>query len=255
MHRVIPLLQLSSGRLVKTIGFRKPVYIGDPTNTVKLFNDKFVDELILLDIDATAKQKEPNYDLLEQIVAEAFIPITYGGGINSLRQMKQLFSIGIEKLSINTSLFNLPLVKDAVSVFGSQSIVASLDYNQKILRNSFLISGGKKHVFKSFEAILDVITQVEVGELLLTSVKKDGTRNGFDIDTISFFANSLNIPVIANGGCGSFDHMIEAFNAGASAIAAGSFFSFKNNREGVLINYPKPETFESFVFSKLGAQS
>ena len=255
MHRVIPLLQLSSGRLVKTIRFRTPVYIGDPTNTVKLFNDKFADELILLDIDATAKQFEPNYDLLEQIVAEAFIPITYGGGINSLNQMKQLFSIGIEKLSINTSFFNLPLVQDAVNVFGSQSIVASLDFNRSFLRNSFLTSGGKKHVFKSLDAILDMLSSAEVGELLLTSVKQDGTRNGFDIDTIKFFTNSLKIPVIANGGCGSFDHIIEAFNAGASAIAAGSFFSFKNNREGVLINYPKPETLESFVYSKLGAQS
>lgn len=238
--RIIPTLLIDDGNLVKTRQFKNPDYLGDPINAIKIFNEKGVDELCILDITASKKGNQPNMELLKIMASEAFMPLSYGGGITNIDQMKEIFSFGFEKVILNTVLnYNPELVQDAVAYFGSQSIVASIDYKTKFGKERCYTNDATKRTEYSPIELAKKVEILGVGEILLYSIERDGMRKGYDIKTISKVAESVSIPVIACGGAGSVDDMKEALEkAGAHAVAAGSIFVYFGERKAVLINFP-----------------
>lgn len=243
--RIIPTLLLKDGGLVKTVKFKNDQYVGDPINAVRIFNEKAVDEIILLDVDAG---DGPDFDLIADIVSEAFIPLCYGGGVSNLQQIEKLFNVGIEKVSINSAAAgDLSLISDAAQRFGSQSVVVGIDY-RKTLFGSFerVIGAGR---VKTKESPIDFAKRAQAagaGELLLYSVDRDGTMQGYDNRLIAEVADALSIPVIACGGAGSLTDMAEVITKfGASSAAAGSFFVFQGKHRAVLISYPNEEDISS----------
>jgi cyclase len=247
-HRVIPCLLLSNGGLVKTRKFKNGVYVGDPINAIRIFNEKEVDELVLLDIRASLEKRGPNYDLLSEIASECFMPLAYGGGITSIDQIRNLLRLGIEKVILNTSLNRDPnFVREAVAIFGSQAITASIDVRRKLLgrREVMTLAGTEPTGLSPVEAALKA-EELGVGEILLTSIDSEGAMHGYDIDLISKVSQSVNIPVIASGGAGKLEDFRTAVLMGrASAVAAGSFFVFHGPHRAVLITYPKYHTLSS----------
>jgi cyclase len=245
-HRVIPVLLLENSGLVKTNRFKNPIYVGDPINAVKIFNEKEVDELILLDITATNQKIEPDYKRIEEIVSEAFMPIGYGGGINTIQQIETLFKTGVEKVILNTALFSNPnLLNQASQIFGSQSIVAAIDVKNSLFRKHVIRthSGYKKQSTHIDIAIKSFVDQ-GAGEIFINSIDRDGTMQGYDIDLISQVSKLSPVPVIAAGGAGSVSDFALAINAGASGVAAGAMFVFQGVHRAVLISYPKYEELE-----------
>jgi cyclase len=237
--RVIPTLLLSGFGLVKTRKFADPVYVGDPTNAVRIFNSKEVDELMLLDIDASRSRRGPDFGFLEEIAAEAFMPLGYGGGVASVGVMERLFRIGFEKVVVNSAIYESPsLLREAVACFGSQSVVASVDAKKDFLGRYRVVSrGGTVRQPEDLSVVLQRVQDDGVGELILNSVDKDGTMLGYDIELVSRGADALRIPLVALGGAGSTDDMKDALKAGASAVAAGSMFVFHGVHRAVLISY------------------
>lgn len=238
--RLIPVLTLAGDKLVKTVQFKKPNYIGDPVNAVKIFNDKMVDEVVLLDITATKEKREPNYDKIEEICSEAFMPFAYGGGVQKIEQIQKLFQLGIEKVVLNTALAtNLNLVKEAVAIFGSQSIVASIDVKKNLFGKYFAYThSGKIKVKQALNDYIQLIEKEGVGEIFLNSIDRDGTYQGYDIELIKAVSESIDIPLVACGGAGGIEDFNKGIIAGASAVAAGSFFVYRSKNKGILINYP-----------------
>ena len=250
-YRVIPVLLLSEGGLVKTAKFKKPVYVGDPINAIRIFNDKEVDELVFLDIDASKQNRGPDFAFLEQIASECFMPLGYGGGITTLDQVKRIYSIGIEKVILNSVVFDKPkLVEDAAAEAGSQSVVVSIDYKKALCGKTKVYSHAKRKTPNM--SMLEFAKEIEArgaGELILNSVDQDGLMNGYDVDMIAAISEELTIPVVACGGAGRIDHLIEAVKKGkASAVAAGSMFVFHGPHKAVLINYPSQKKL-SKIFS------
>ena len=238
--RVIPCLLLKDAGLVKTIKFKNPKYVGDPINAVKIFNEKEVDELIFLDITATAEKRKPNFRLINNIASECFMPFGYGGGIRDLNDMRELFNLGVEKVIINTyAIENPSFVRSAAERFGSQSIVASIDVKKNLFgKYQVYTRGGKK------AAKLDPVTfavqmeEMGVGEIILTSIDRDGTMTGYDVDLIKKVSTSVGTPVVASGGAGKIEDFRDAVKlGGASAVAAGSYFVFRGKHRAVLITY------------------
>lgn len=240
-NRIIPCLLLKNQGLVKTLKFKEPKYIGDPINAVNIFNDKEVDELVFLDITATVERKGPSFKMLEEIASECFMPLGYGGGICSLEDMKQIFSLGVEKVIINSHAFENPgLIKEAADTFGSQSIVVSIDVKKSLF--------GKYEVYTrsgTYNTKIDPVTyarQMETmgaGEILLNSIDRDGMMTGYDIALLQKVAQALSVPLVACGGAGKIEHLAEAVTMGhASAVAAGSMFVFHGKHKAVLISYP-----------------
>jgi cyclase len=251
--RIIPVLTLQNEKLVKTIRFKNPTYIGDPINAVKIFNEKEVDEIVILDITATKEKREPNYNKIEEIASEAFMPFAYGGGITKLSQIEKLFKLGIEKVVLNSVLeSNMGLVSEAAKIFGSQSIVASIDVKKNLFgkTNAYKISGTTKIDIP----LLDFVKQLEevgVGEFFINSIDKDGTYSGYDLDLINQLSTKVNIPIVACGGASSIDSFLPAIQHGASAVAAGSMFVYTGSTRGILINYPKQEDLVGKVYQNL----
>jgi cyclase len=245
MIRIIPTLLLFDNGLVKTQNFKDPVYIGDPINALKIFNEKEVDELVLLDISASKENRDPYYDWLKDIVSESFMPIAYGGGINNLGQAKKLFELGIDKIIINTAIENFNLIKDLSNIYGSQSIVACIDIKKSFLGkyNAYKLNGSQKIHIELFQ-LLDNLTAAGVGELIIQSIDKEGSMSGYDIDLLKRITDVLDIPVIASGGAGSIEHMKDAIlRGGVSAVSGGSMFVYKGKQRGILINYPNTKDF------------
>lgn len=239
--RVIPCLLLDRGRLVKTIRFADPKYVGDPINAVRIFNDKEVDELLVLDIGATPQRRGIDFSLLGELASECFMPLAYGGGIASVTDMERLFRLGIEKVVLNSAAIELPeLVREAATAFGSQSVVVAIDIKRDWLgRTRVRYCSGKKIAKVTLEQHLAAMQEAGAGELVINSIDRDGTRSGYDIDSLRLAASSVTVPVIALGGAGSLDHMREAADqAGISALAAGSLFVFHGPNRAVLIQYP-----------------
>lgn len=238
--RVIPTLLLKGNGLVKGINFKSHRYVGDPINAVKIFNEKEVDEIVILDITATADGREPNYSLIADIASQAFMPLGYGGGISSTEQIEKLFRIGIEKVILNSAcMSDLTLVESAVSLAGSQSIVVSID-----IKKAFF--GGYKVVFNSGKNIskydpvefAKAIEKAGAGEIILNSIDSEGVGKGYDLELIRKVTCSVGIPVVASGGAGKLSDFKDAALAGASAVAAGSLFTFHGKHRAVLITYP-----------------
>lgn len=250
--RVIPVLLLKGTGLYKTVKFKNPKYVGDPINAVKIFNDKEVDELCFLDITATNENREPNYKTIAEIASECFMPLSYGGGINSLEQAKMLFNIGIEKIIISTAVHTNPrLVQEMFVYFGAQSVVACIDVKTNFLgKYEVYTHSGKKNTGKSPLEFAQQMQQMGAGEILINSIDRDGTMSGYDIELIYKLASQLEIPLIACGGAGSIDDLGKAVKEGhASAVAAGSMFVFHGKHRAVLISYPAQKELQR-AFSK-----
>ena len=237
--RIIPVLLLHKGGLFKTKRFANPRYVGDPINAVRIFNEKEVDELIILDIDASKENRRPNLDLITDIVSEAFMPIAYGGGISSLEDAKNLFFNGIEKVVLNTGLLKNPgLVKEITSRYGQQSVIASIDVKKSILGKPKVYSHAKVKTPKyNIEEFAKYTADLGVGEIFLNVVDRDGTYGGYDLSILDEVTKSVTIPVIISGGASSAEDFLAADEAGASAMAAGSMFVFQRPHNAVLISY------------------
>ncbi len=241
--RIIPCLLINDGNLVKTKKFSNPNYLGDPINAVKIFNEEEADELCLLDI-SSHRNGRINFELLNDIVSEAFMPLGYGGGITTLDEAKKLFRLGFEKLIFNTTLVTNPiLIKDVVAYAGAQSVVASIDVKNTILGGkTCFIDCGKKNTKKKCVEYLKEIEKLGVGEIFINSIDRDGMMKGYDIELIKSVTSNTNLPVIACGGAGKLQDLYDAiYKGGAHAVAAGSIFVYYGPRNAVLINYPKEE--------------
>lgn len=248
--RVIPVLLLEGDGLVKTRRFAKSRYVGDPINTVKIFNEKEVDEICLLNIEVSKQKTEPNYELLEEIAGECFVPLGYGGGLKTISQMKRVLRLGFEKVILNTVLFeDLSIVRAAANEFGSQSVVGSIDVKKNWL--------GKKQVFSHASAKVvttdpvawaEKLVDAGVGELVVTSVDHEGELRGCDLDLLAQITEAVSVPVIAHGGVGNQSHILDAVRKGsADAVAAGSFFVFHGRHQAVLLSFPtEPELQQMF---------
>lgn len=238
--RVIPVLLLDGGGLVKTVKFKSPSYVGDPINVVKIFCGKEVDELALLDIGATRGGNGPDFGLLTEIVTEAFMPVAYGGGISSIGQAEKLFEIGIEKVVINSVLATNPgLVGELATRYGSQAVVASIDVGQGLFGGRHVcVQNGTRSLKRSPVEFASEMQARGAGEVMLTSIACEGTRQGYDYALIKDVASALEIPVVAHGGAGSLEHMVQAVDAGASAVAAGAMFVYHGPHRAVLVSYP-----------------
>ncbi|MFA5386116.1 MAG: AglZ/HisF2 family acetamidino modification protein [Candidatus Paceibacterota bacterium] len=241
--RVIPCLLLQNDILVKTIGFKNPKYIGDPINAIRIFNEKEVDELVLLDVTATIENKKLPIKILEKIAAECFMPLAYGGGIKTIEEIKQLFNLGIEKVVINSCAAENPaFIKQAAENFGSQSIVVSIDARKNELgAYEVIASSGTKSTGKNPVDFAMEMAMIGAGEIFLNSIDKDGAMTGYDVELIEKVAKAVNIPVIASGGAGKIEDFKTAVDAGASAVAAASMFVFYGKNRAVLISYPTQE--------------
>jgi cyclase len=240
-YRVIPVLLLQNKGLVKTKQFKNPVYVGDPINAIRIFNEKEVDELVFLDIDASKLRKKPDFKLIGNIASECFMPLGYGGGITEIDDIKRLFQIGVEKIILNTvALSNPKIVSEAARLAGNQSVVVSIDVKKNWTGKRKVYSHSNEMVQNEqpLEFALHM-QEMGAGEIILNSVNNDGMMNGYDLELIRQFSSKLEIPVVACGGAGSYEHFKQAIHeAGASAVAAGSMFVFHGPLRGVLINYP-----------------
>lgn len=236
--RVIPCLLLLRGGLVKTRRFAEPKYVGDPLNAVRTFNEKGVDELMFLDIGATPSGREPDMDVIKGIAAECFMPFAYGGGITTVDQAGSILSSGVEKVVLNNSAFRSPrLIRGCADSFGSQAVVVSIDVKTALIGRYSVRACDAKFSIPAIEHAKRAADH-GAGEILLTSVDREGTGSGYDTNLIAEISSAVDIPVIANGGAGSAKDFRKAVDAGAAAVSAGSLFVFYGKHRAVLITYP-----------------
>lgn len=248
--RVMPILLLHDESLVKTTRFGKFVYIGDPCNTVRIFNELEVDELIFLDILATRKGTGPNYKLLAEVASECFMPISYGGGIHSFEQAKRAFDIGIEKVAVNAACFEAPKVISEISGhFGSQAVIASMDVRKPLWGAPRVFrKNGRKNTGQDPVSWARRVEELGAGEILLTSIDREGTWEGFDLDLIRAVSDAVDIPVIAHGGAGCVAHIGAAVKQGkASAVGLGSMVVLQKKGMGVLVNFPSQQELSNIL--------
>jgi cyclase len=248
-NRVIPCLLLRHGGLVKTQKFANPKYVGDPINAIRIFNEKEVDELMVLDITASKEGQEPDYALIEQFAGECFMPLTYGGGIRSVEQARRLFSLGVEKISLQTAVLeDLSFITRLADQFGNQSILVSIDVKKNSLGgyHPYASSTGKT-LPQDWCAFMTQAVLAGAGEVVLNAVDRDGMMQGMDLEIIRIAANAVSVPLIAMGGVGSLGDIKSAVDAGASAVAAGAFFVFRGPHRAVLITYPRYENLRALL--------
>jgi len=239
-NRVIPCLLLQGGGLVKTTRFSRPRYVGDPINAVRIFNDKYIDELVLLDIAASRVGAEPDYDLIQRIAGECFIPLCYGGGIRTLAQARRIVATGVEKVAVNSISIDQPALLTCLSQeLGASSVVAGIDVKRDFLGRARVFHPGRRQLTR-FDPVehAKAVVHAGAGEIFLNSVDRDGTGAGFDVDLVRRVTAAVNVPVTACGGAGRLEDMRAAVHNGASAAAAGSMFVFYGPHRAVLINYP-----------------
>jgi len=251
--RIIPVLLIDDRDLIKTINFKKPTYLGDPVNALKIFNRKGIDEMAVLDISASKKGLEPDFELLTDMASEAFMPLSYGGGIKTLDQVRKLLAIGYEKVVLNTSLVeDEQLVKDAVALAGSQSVVASID--AKVVNGQYkcVICDGTKVIDMSPVELAKHAEELGVGEIFLNSIDRDGMMQGYDIDLVNQVVNAVDIPVTACGGAGGISDLKDVIENGhAHAAAGGSMFVYYGRLKAVLITAPTEEELtEAGIYSE-----
>lgn len=242
--RIIPVLLLRNGGLVKTIKFKESKYIGDPLNAVKIFNEKEVDELVILDIDASKQSRKPNFEAIKGFASECFMPLAYGGGIRCLNDIEILFKLGVEKVILNTNAAanNFRLIKEASEIYGDQSIVLSVDVSKNLWGKYQLYS----HVLgnnlsNSIEDYIKEAVRYGAGEVLVQAVDQDGVMKGYDYKLIEKIAGTIDVPMVACGGASSLLDLKKGHEAGASALGAGSLFVFHGPLKGVLINFPSQQ--------------
>jgi cyclase len=232
--RLIPILLLKDGGLMKSKQFTDWKYVGDPLNTAKIFNDKDTDELIVLDVEATAQNREPNYELLRELSAECFLPICYGGGVASAEVARKVISCGVDKVSINSAHIQTPRILGQISeVIGSSSTVASLDID--LIKGDYVLRDRKEFDFWGHLSLLETFG---AGEVMVQSVPQDGTRGGPDLHLASRVLENTRLPVIFSGGVSSLEDSFELWKQGVDGVAAGAWFVFSGKHEAVLVTYP-----------------
>ena len=251
--RIIPCLLIKNGGLVKTTRFADPKYVGDPINAVRIFNEKEVDELTVLDIDATSCRREPNYTMISDLAAECRMPLCYGGGVNTLEHVEKIISLGVEKVAISAAAIRSPeLITKAAARVGSQSLVIVIDVKLSGLLGRYEVF---THNGKNNTGVdpIDFARQVEdlgAGEVVVNAIHCDGEMKGYDIELISQIRNAISLPLTALGGAGSLadiSGIIQRF--GIIGAAAGSLFVFKGKYRAVLINYPRQNEKDAIIFN------
>ena len=251
--RVIPVLLLHEGGLVKSVRFRNYVYVGDPINAVKIFNEKEIDEIVVLDIDASKEKRGPDIQRIREITSEAFIPLAYGGGISTIEQVKELFYTGVEKVIFNYQAVHRPaLITESAKLVGSQSVVVSIDVKKNWLGKYKVhtLNGTEQSNFDPV-SFAKQATEAGAGEIFLNAIDKDGTYSGYDLELVKQVSDAVSVPVIACGGASETTDFAKAVAAGASAVAAGSMFVFQRPHQAVLISYPSQEELKAKFFSTL----
>ena len=249
--RIIPSLLMKNSGLVKGKNFKDHCYVGDPINAVKIFNEKLVDELMILDIDATVKNLDPNYELIRKIAAESQMPISYTGGIKSVEQVKKIIGYGVEKVGISSSAISNPdLILNASKEVGSQSIVIVLDVKKKFLGGySVYTHNGKIDTGHKFENLVKNFVEKGVGEFVINSIDNDGKMMGYDFNIIRLIRNLVPVPITLIGGAGSIDHIKKLFNEfNLVGAGVGSMFVFQGKYKAVLINYPTKDE-KNYIFN------
>jgi len=238
--RVIPILLIDNRDLIKTVNFKERTYLGDPVNAVKIFNGKKVDELVILDIGASKNNREIDFELLKEIATEAFMPLSYGGGVSSIDQALKLLAIGYEKIIFNTALIkNTDLIKELSRKVGSQSVVASIDAIRNGDNYQCKIFDGTQLVNISPVDLAIEAQNIGCGEVIINSIDRDGTMVGYDLELIHSVSSNVQIPTVACGGAKDLSDLQKAITLGkADAVAAGSMFVYYGKLKAVLITYP-----------------
>ncbi len=240
--RITPCLLVKNGGLVKTVNFGNPKYVGDPINAVKIFNEKEVDEIIVVDIDASVQQNKPDYVLIKHLAAECRMPLCYGGGVTTVEQIERIISLGVEKVAISSAALGHPdLIAEASTVVGSQSIVVVMDIKQVKSRDGYelFIHNGTKATGLSPVEFAKTAEKLGAGELVINSIDRDGAMTGYDLQLARRVRDDTSLPITVLGGAGSLrdiEKLIATF--GTIGAAAGSLFVFKGSYRAVLINYP-----------------
>lgn len=252
--RVSPCLLIRNGGLVKTKQFTNDRYVGDPINAVKIFNEKSVDELIVIDIDATRLGDEPNYKLIEKLANESRMPLCFGGGIKNAKQAERIIQLGVEKVAISSAVLEEPLlIRQLSEIIGNQSIVCVLDIKKSIFKGyEIYINNGKKKIKGSLIQWIETIQEYGAGEILINSIDRDGMQNGYDFNLINTIKNNISIPVTYLGGASSLNDIGDLVeNFGLVGCSAGSLFVFKGKYRAVLINYPNFEEKYELLLDRL----
>jgi len=241
--RIIPCLLVHNGGLVKTRQFTDPTYVGDPVNAVRIFNEKEVDELLVLDIDATVKGHEPNYELIAQLAAECRMPLAYGGGVKSVEQVERIIGLGVEKVAISSAAIADPdFITAAANKVGSQSIAVVADVRADDKSGSYCIftHNGTVKTGQTAEELASLVEKAGAGEFIVNNIDRDGMGNGYDLDLVKRCREAIHLPITVLGGVGSLDDikvLVDCFPI--IGAAAGSLFVFKGKYRAVLINYPE----------------
>lgn len=244
--RVIPFLMLHKGLLYKSKQFGEFNYIGDPLVAVKIFNEKEAQEICLVDTDISRNNGKINFDLLRDIAGECFMPLSYGGGVKTIEDIRKLNRIGFEKIILNSVIHENPdFVKQASTEFGTSTIIGGIDFRKQETEYLVFSHGGNKNTGKTVEEMAKFLESSGAGELLLNDIDRDGTMKGLDLELIENVSKMVSIPVIASGGVSDLNSIKEGFASGADAVAAGSLFVYKGPLKAVLINYPDRNKIES----------
>ena len=249
--RLVPCLLIHKGGLVKTVNFAKPKYVGDPLNTVRIFNEKEVDELFVVDIDASVHGVEPNYELISNLAAECRMPLCYGGGVKTVEQIEKIIELGVEKVALSSAAVQNPLlVSDAAARVGRQSVVVVIDVKRVGLLQSYEVvthNGTRKSGTKPVDFARQMAS-AGAGEIVVNSVDNDGTRIGYDYKQVDLIRKEVNLPITILGGAGSMEDVRNLINRyGIIGAAAGSLFVLKGKYNAVLVNYPTSEEKEKLT--------
>lgn len=248
--RIIPCLLVHDKGLVKTEHFKNPRYLGDPMNAVRIFNEKEVDELIILDIDATAEGRGPDFKLIEHWAEECRMPLCYGGGVTTVEEAQRIFSLGVEKIAFSAgAIYNPELIKEISEKVGSQSVVVVLDVKKKLFGGYEVYThNGKKSTGKSPSELIQKFEHLGAGEIVINSIDKDGEMKGYDLKLIETARKETTLPLTAIGGAGKIEDIGELINKfGIIGAAAGSLFVYKGKLKAVLINYPNFSDKENLI--------
>jgi len=251
--RVIPVLLIHKGGLVKSVRFKDYTYVGDPINAVKIFNEKEIDEIVIIDIDATREKRGPNMSQVSAIAGEAFIPLAYGGGISTIDEIKELFYLGVEKVVLNyAAVHNPSLITEAARLVGSQSVVVSIDVKKNLFgKYKVYAQNGAENTNEDPAAFARRMQETGAGEIFLNSIDRDGTYAGYDLELVKKVSSLLNIPLVVCGGAASITDFAPAVRQGASAVAAGSMFVFQRTHRAVLISYPSQQDLREKLFKQI----
>lgn len=254
--RIIPCLLVHKGGLVKTVGFKAPKYVGDPINAVKIFNEKEVDELTVLDIDATANKAEPDYRMIANLAAECRMPLCYGGGIKTAEQAKQIIGLGVEKIAISSAAVDNPdLISRIADEIGRQSVVVVLDVKKRMLGGDYDVftQNAQRNTKRSVSDLALLAEKHGAGELVINSIDRDGQMKGYDLALAQKVRQLVNIPITILGGAGALTDLESLIRTcGVIGASAGSLFVFKGVYKAVLINYPTLAQRDDLVKSALG---